>query len=277
MRTLVLIIISICFATALPAAAQSDSIYVASPTTDSVLVVNPESQTIVDTIAVGADPVAVAVNSETGRVFVANNGDNSISVIDTAKNEVIDTIELPGAPARLSVDADTNQVHVTLADSDAMVTIDGDSLEIVAPAPEPASTSLPPMPRFGRFVELLLPSYPLCPLNPDADRATFQTNLTPGLIDLQCRVLAENGQFVQPPAEIGVQSVLDLGVIHAVELFSPSDAKMDRIDVCLRGIGNVIFLDAAGRPRKPELLQRTVRSGYTCAQLPGPGTIILVR
>lgn len=267
MRKNLLIMFTLLSAT-LIASAQTDLIYVPSPATDAVLVIDPDTESIVEAIAVGDSPTAAAINPDTGLVFVANNGGKTISVIDSDDNAVIETIDLDAAPVSLTIDVETNQIHVTLAESGEIVTIDGDSLGVMA-TDEPER-------EVDDYVELLLPTYPLCPLSADAARSTFQTNLTPGLIDLQCRVLAEQGDYVRPAAEIGIQTVLDLGVIHAVELFSPSGAILERIDVCLRGIGNIMYLDAEDQPRQPKLLQRTVRSGYTCAQLPGPGTIILV-
>lgn len=269
MRKTLLTIFILLLGTTIANAQQTDLIYVASPGTDSVLVIDPDSESIVEIIPVGDNPTAVASNPETGLVYVANSGDETISVIDSEENEVIETIELDSEPVSLTFNIEANQLQVTLAESGDIVTIDGDSLEVVA-------TDAPYIGLENYYVALTLPTYPLCPLNADAARSTFQTNLTPGLIDIQCRVLAEHGDYVRPAAEIGVQAVLDLGVIHAVELFSPSGATIERLDVCLRGIGNIMYLDAADQPREPKSLQRTIRSGYTCAHLPGPGTIILI-
>lgn len=259
---------------------QDEVVYVVSPTTDAVFAIDPATEEIIETIPVGSRPTSIATNSSTGTAYVVNSGDDSISVIED--NEVTSTIELEATPANLQVDEENNQIIITFAGTSETQTLDGETLEIVEntdsspPAPQrPPESSTRPVPE--RVRELLLPSYPLCPQDAGANLETFQTNLTPGLIDVQCRILAANTEFVQPAAEIGVQSVLDREVIHAVELFSPSSANFERIDVCLSGNGYLIYLDAEDQPREPVWLQRTVRSGYVCTQIPGPGTLILVR
>ena len=41
------------------------------------------------TVAVGANPSAIAVNARTNRVYVANEGSDSVTVIDGNKREVV--------------------------------------------------------------------------------------------------------------------------------------------------------------------------------------------
>ena len=52
---------------------------------NTVSVIDTATNTVLGTIAVGPDPVGVAVNSNGNLVYVANNGSNTVSVIDTTQ------------------------------------------------------------------------------------------------------------------------------------------------------------------------------------------------
>jgi hypothetical protein len=248
--------------------AQTDLLYVASPDTNAILVINPADASVADVIELEASPFAVLTHPDSGHLFAAT--DNGLTVIDAEDYAIVDNLEFDGQPTELW--ADEGLIYVSLDNGDE-VALDAETLERQE-VDEPAEAA--PQSRPRRMVPLFLPASPLCPLNADAPRHIFQTNLPPGLIDVQCRVLAVNGEFTQNPGEIGIQAIIDLGVIHAVEVFSPSGANMGGIDFCLPGRGQVIYLDAEGQPREPQILRATQQFAYTCFQLPGAGTIVLV-
>lgn len=93
---------------------------------------------------------------------------------------------------------------------------------------------------------------------------------------VNCRIIAMNGSFMRTSAEIGVQSVLNMGVLHAVDVFNPSGAAFQPMTVCLQGTGSIIFLDAAQAPRQPQALPSGASGGYTCVNISAPGTVVLV-
>jgi Domain of unknown function (DUF4394) len=97
-----------------------------------------------------------------------------------------------------------------------------------------------------------------------------------------CRVLIENRASLvsNAGAQIGVQSVLDQGVIQAVDIFMPdgqSAVLAAPIEVCLLGSGRFIYLDATQSPRVPTLLASRDADGYRCAVVGSTGTAVLVR
>jgi hypothetical protein len=112
---------------------------------------------------------------------------------------------------------------------------------------------------------------------PDALRASFN-----------CRSLYQDGQpttWLGAPlyseSNLGVAGLLDLGVLQAVDIFSPSgQTYFDGGGVfCLRGSGSLIWLAASGQPRHAEIIgSYTVPEfpGFTCATLFEPGTLVLV-
>lgn len=89
------------------------------------------------------------------------------------------------------------------------------------------------------------------------------------------RVIAENSNFYRSVGEVGIQSVLDLGVIHAVDIFSPSGESAAGMRICMKGYGAMHFMDATGVPRTAAPLATTYRAGYTCTVLPGLGTLAM--
>lgn len=92
-----------------------------------------------------------------------------------------------------------------------------------------------------------------------------------------CRLLVGNRAFINPAAQIGVQSLVDAGPIQAVDVFDPAGgAAANGAQVCLLGNGRLIFLNASGTPRTPTELDATRGGGYTCAFIPGAGTAVLI-
>ena len=95
-------------------------------------------------------------------------------------------------------------------------------------------------------------------------------------------VIALDGQFVTSPNEIGVQAVLDLGVIQAVDIsgFLPNGVPVVNfatpVKLCLRGAGEILFLNAATAARTLERLPATMEGTYLCVSLPNAGTVVLV-
>jgi len=98
-----------------------------------------------------------------------------------------------------------------------------------------------------------------------------------------CRVLAENSVFVRTSAEVGELSVLQRGVIQAVDVFGLthngygiSEFNLD-VNICLQGTGAFIYLDATTFPRTAHELPVSLQGGYTCASIPDAGTVVLVQ
>jgi len=95
----------------------------------------PEDAAVVTTLSLepdGYQPVALAVNSSTGRIYVANAESDSVSVIDGASSSVIATIPVGSTPHGIAVDAAANRVYVANSGSNEVTVIDGGSNEVVA-------------------------------------------------------------------------------------------------------------------------------------------------
>ncbi|HKC89873.1 MAG TPA: YncE family protein, partial [Candidatus Limnocylindria bacterium] len=82
-------------------------------------------------VAVGAQPVGVAVNVTNDRVYVANAGAGSISVVDGSVGRVVGTITGGTRPESVAVNPKTNHVYVGNSTSSTVSVIDGATDEVV--------------------------------------------------------------------------------------------------------------------------------------------------
>ena len=212
---------------------------------------------------------------------------------------------LPGSPA---IDAGDNSLCPATDQRGAARPFDGDGdgtatcdlgsyeLDTVAPpiTPTPTSpssgTATPPPPGATEATIPPPPDTPRCEdLNFVVDgvvRASVSDALDYAVF---CRVLYANGAPGQwlggdlyNAGSIGHQGVLDLGVLQAVDVYSPVGMTSfdGGVEICLRGQGTLIFLAARNAPRIAEVIGEHTASnfpGFTCATLFEPGTLVLVR
>ncbi len=96
-----------------------------------------------------------------------------------------------------------------------------------------------------------------------------------------CRILVESGRFLVNPAQIGNQTLIDQGIIHAVDVFaialngSNITSFNNPINICIQGSGRLFFLDANQTPRPLQELFVITDGGYSCGTISSAGTIAL--
>jgi len=110
---------------------DTNLIYVSSGATDTVVVIDGTTDTIVDFITVGDNPNGISVNTNTNRLYVANRGTDTISVIDGSTNSVIDTIDVGDLPLDVIVNPSTNMVYVANNKDLTVTVIDASSNTVV--------------------------------------------------------------------------------------------------------------------------------------------------
>lgn len=97
-----------------------------------------------------------------------------------------------------------------------------------------------------------------------------------------CRIIAQGSAYITKSQEIGISSVIELGVVGAVDLFGLTDGGSSVIPfiapmrVCVRGANGIVFLGAENAGRVPFLLDKLADSeaGYACASIPNAGTVV---
>ncbi len=100
-------------AQATPVQPVPSRVYVANRSSNTVSVIDPATNAVVTTVAVGTQPTAVAVSPDGTRVYVANSGSNSVSVIDAATATVVATVAVGTQPVALAVSPDGTRAYVT--------------------------------------------------------------------------------------------------------------------------------------------------------------------
>lgn len=126
-----------------------------------------------------------------------------------------------------------------------------------------------------------VPSVPLCGNFDGSTSAVIRASIPDGTVSggnaIYCRLLAENGSFVDNPAAIGNDTVLGLDIVQAVDIYVlPNSSPFNNgVRVCLLGRGDFMFLDASTSPRTPNLLASETDGAYTCAYVGGAGTVVL--
>lgn len=116
---------------------------------------------------------------------------------------------------------------------------------------------------------------PLPPCVADVTNALFRATVRNMEADSAfCRVLAQDG-LIENPGSIGDAWVISLGVIHAVDVFGPNHSMGGTIDICLQGMGGIVYLDASQSPRVPQWMPVSVQGGYTCTSIPSAGLVVL--
>lgn len=118
-------------------------LYVATPGTDAIAVVNG---TVVVSSDVGDAPSSIAVNPVINRIFVANAGSDDVSILDAGVLESA-TVTVGSRPNAAAVDFLTNLIFVTDSSSDNVSVIDGadNSVETVAVGDRPVAVAVDPV------------------------------------------------------------------------------------------------------------------------------------
>jgi len=110
-------------------------VYVANSFSDTVAVMDPATNTVIATVPVGDNPVALAMTPDGTRVYVANEMGNTVSVIDTATNAVVATVPVGNGPTDVKVTPDGREVWVANAYGSGVSVIDTATNAVVATVP----------------------------------------------------------------------------------------------------------------------------------------------
>lgn len=103
-------------------------VYVSNSGDDTVSVIDPAVQRVIDTypLRAGSRPAALAVTSDGGRLVVACPGRQTVAVVETRSNAFVGEIALQQEPGRLALSRDDRRVFVLLPDGNRLVAADID-------------------------------------------------------------------------------------------------------------------------------------------------------
>jgi YVTN family beta-propeller protein len=101
----------------------SGKLYFLDSLHDAVQVLSSSESAL--SVQVGAAPVALALNRDTGRLYVANSRGRSVSILDTHSDKVLATVPTAARPYAIAVDEAANKVYVSNTFSNMLTVIDG--------------------------------------------------------------------------------------------------------------------------------------------------------
>jgi hypothetical protein len=119
------------------------------------------------------------------------------------------------------------------------------------------------------------PPLPPCDVQDDAADSVFRINVTNATNRAACRPIIQDGKGEM--GAVGIQSVIDNGVLQAVDVYgADTSSGQTIIEICLKGQGGIIFLDAKQQPRQPQWMPTNFKEGFTCTIIPNDGMVVLV-
>ena len=110
---------------------NTKKVYVANEYSNTVSVLDTETDKIQDRINVGVFPYGIDTNPLNNRVYVTNRGSNTISVIDGSINSKLVDITVGKSPVGIAVNPSANWIYVTNLDEGTVSVIDGITNKVI--------------------------------------------------------------------------------------------------------------------------------------------------
>ena len=119
---------------------QFSYVYVANTDSNTVSVIDCNTDRVISTIPVEDNPVGIITSNTSDKVYVTNRGSDSVSIIDGKTNEVIESISVGSTPEGLSqiIQDETNNrtaatlIYVVNTASNSISSIDGNTNKVIA-------------------------------------------------------------------------------------------------------------------------------------------------
>jgi len=99
------------------------TIYIVNEGSHTVSVIDPSTNTVVDTVRVGFGPVQAVLAPKGTTAYVVNTGAGTVSVINTSTNRVTTTLTVGLLPSHAAVSPDGRSVYVTNTGSNSVSVI----------------------------------------------------------------------------------------------------------------------------------------------------------
>lgn len=109
--------------------------YITNSGSNTVSVIDTQTNTVTATVPVGNSPDGVAVIPDGTKIYVTNSGSNTVSVIDAATNVVKDTVTVGANPIGVAVSPDGTKIYVVNSNSSTVSIIDATINVVTATVP----------------------------------------------------------------------------------------------------------------------------------------------
>jgi YVTN family beta-propeller protein len=109
--------------------------FVTNLSSDSVSVIDTATNSVIDTIVVGDEPIGVTLSPDGSKAYVSNDKSNNISVIDTSTNTVVATVPVGDRPRGVAITPNGTRVLVANSLSNSVSVIDTEINIVIATVP----------------------------------------------------------------------------------------------------------------------------------------------
>jgi YVTN family beta-propeller protein len=103
----------------------TNKIYIANQFSNSISVIDGNTDIIESTIQVDNFPYDLEVNPFNNRIYVTNRESNTVSIIDGSTNQRLSNINVGDSPVGISINPSLNMIYVTNINSKSLSIIDG--------------------------------------------------------------------------------------------------------------------------------------------------------
>src|SRR5260221_14269235 len=122
---------------ALPASAGEVRVYATNSAGDSVHVIDPATNKVVQVIGGIETPHGVDFAPDGTRVYISNEADSTLDVVDRKTGKIVGKVPLSGHPNNIAVTRDGARVIICIAENNG-------GLHTLAPRPPTPPKTLPP-------------------------------------------------------------------------------------------------------------------------------------
>ena len=105
--------------------------YVGTFSNGTVNVIDTATNTVVDTITVGAGPLGVSISPDGDFVYISNFLDETLSVIKTETNQVVATVNIGNMPRGIAVSPNGDLIYVANTGDNNVSVINASTFEII--------------------------------------------------------------------------------------------------------------------------------------------------
>jgi YVTN family beta-propeller protein len=112
-----------------------EKVYVANEFSNTVSVIDTETDKLKSTINAGDFPYGIDTNPLNNRVYVTNRGSNTVSVIDGSIDSKLLDVPVGKSPVGIAVNPTANWIYVTNLDDGTISVIDGITNEVIDTVP----------------------------------------------------------------------------------------------------------------------------------------------
>ena len=225
-----------------------EKIYVTNRLDDTVSVIDLENLSVIDTIAVPDEPIAVVVSPD-GTVFVSCMGANIVAVIDSSTESITELIETETDPRGLALSADASKLYVIHFTTGRFSVINTASLEVENTISTGADTNLSNSIRLN--ADGTLAYLPQTRSNVSNPALLFDTTLFPvvSVIDLESLTPINTSRIHLDISDVPVNMPFDTALVGEHTLYVLNAGSNDISIIDLESANSLAHLELGNNPR----------------------------